>query len=63
MNKTELFNEKGLVKYTRIYQIEMRLRSLAEDKKALQEFKEALEEDFRWKRGLNDRWGIYLEYY
>lgn len=43
----KLFTNRGLRKFTRIYMIEMRLTSLSQDGKALQEFKTALEEDFR----------------
>jgi len=58
-----LFTNRGLRKFTRIYMIEMRLTSLSQDSIALEEFKLALEEDFRWKRGLTDRWGIRFHYF
>lgn len=54
---------KKLKRYTRIYMVEMRLSSLSQEPIALEEFKKALEEDFRWKRGLTDRWTIWFEYF
>lgn len=54
---------RQLERYTRIYMVEMRLSSLSYDPIALEEFKKALEEDFRWKKGLTDRWGIWFEYF